>query len=477
MRVRDLTITDRQLAILRRECNVGGELEGACQILCGSSSLHEDPWADRHCRTEPELRLTVHRAEPLPSDRVRAGNVSVSWDMDCYVGLMRKARKGRLHPGICHSHPRAGGPFSRQDDENEAHLRDLLQRRNRDNKQVLISILFRGETRVDARIWGSAGPPQAAPVRVLGRELVESGQPYHAREVGADSSFLQRQALAVGTDTVEQLQGFRIGVVGCGGTGSAVVTLLARLGVGSLLLIDPDTVAETNLNRLHGSTRQDVADRKLKVHVLKDCVDSMGLGTRVAVCAAPLANAATAKLLRTCDVVFGCTDDHLGRLILNRMAYFYLLPVIDMGLSIDPNCQDRPSQVAGRVTILRPGNTCLLCRGVVSPRRAREQGLRYKRPEEYGRQEKEGYIADSDTPTPAVGTFTTETATAAVNELLAAVAGLRGPKGWASERTIRYDLDRCRPTGCTPRDGCSLCYSSENWGIGDVKPFLDLGGL
>ena len=312
MRVRDLTVTATQLDRLRRECNVGGDLEGACQLLCSSSDLHEDPWADSHRGTEPELRLTVHRAEPLPPDRVRAGKIAVSWDMDCYVGLLRKAREEGLHPGICHSHPGAGAPFSHQDDENEGHLRDLLQRRNRNSKQVLISLLFRGEAWVDARIWGSAGPPRPARVRVLGSELVEASQPRSAREARIDSSFLQRQALAVGAETVERLQGFRIGVVGCGGTGSAVVTLLARLGVGRLLLIDPDTVAETNLNRLHGSTRQDVENRRLKVRVLKEHVESMGLGTKIAARAEPLADVATAKLLRTCDVVFGCTDDHLG---------------------------------------------------------------------------------------------------------------------------------------------------------------------
>ena len=477
MKVRDLTVTAAQLNFLRSECNVGEDVEGACQLLCGASDLHVDPWANGHLSTERELRMMVHRVEPLPRNRVRGDKVSVSWDMDCYVGLLRKAREEGLHPGICHSHPSADTPFSRQDDENEGHLRDLLQRRNRNRNQVLTSLLFRGENRVDARIWGSAGPPRPARVRVLGSELVESSQPRSAREARAGTSFLQRQELAVGVEAVERLQGFRIGVVGCGGTGSATATLLARLGVGRLLLIDPDTIAETNLNRLHGSTRQDVDDRRLKVQVIKEHVENMGLGTRVSVRAAPLADAAIARLLRTCDIVFGCTDDHLGRLILNRLAYFYLLPVIDMGLSVAPGSQGRPAQVSGRVTVLRPGNTCLLCRGVVNPRRAREQGLRYKNPEEYGRQAKEGYIIERDTQTPVVGTFTTETATAAINEFLAAVAGLRGQKGWASERTIRYDLDRCRPTGCTPVDGCPLCDCADYWGVGDHQPFLDLGGL
>src|SRR3712207_6906598 len=46
------------------------------------------------------------------------------------------------------------------------------------------------------------------------------------------------------------LRKLRIGIVGCGGTGSAVAMLLARLGVGQLALFDNDIVDQTNLNRL-----------------------------------------------------------------------------------------------------------------------------------------------------------------------------------------------------------------------------------
>ena len=476
MNVRDLTMTSAQSEILRRECNVGGHHEGACQILCGASLLTENPWSEGQ-EDDPELRLTIHRVEPLPPEHVRAGERAVSWDMNCYVKLLRMAREEGLHPAICHSHPGTGAPFSRQDDENEEHLRDLLRRRNRNPGQVLVSVLFRGERWVDARVWETTGKPQAVRVRIVGPEVTDANAPIDGGETRADPGFLQRQILAVGAETVERLQKMRVGVVGCGGTGSAVAVLLARAGVGKLLLIDPDIVDETNLNRLHGSTRNDADKARPKVQVLKDHVEGMGLGTQIATRQATLADAAIAKLLRACDFVFGCTDDHLGRLILNRLAYFYLLPVIDTGLSVGESLPGRPAQVSGRVTVLRPHTTCLLCRGVVNPQRARDQGLRYKRPDEYERQVKEGYITDSNTPTPVLGSFTTETATAAINEFLAGVAGLRGRKGWASERTIRYDLDRSRPTGCPPRENCPVCVDVDNWGIGDIQPFLDLGGL
>ena len=471
-----LTMTKDQFDTLRIHCNVGGAREGACQILCGESSADVDPWneGDEH---RSEMRLTVQRVVPLPPDRVRASARAVSWDMDCFISLLRLSRDEELHPGICHSHPRSAPAFSHQDDDNESHLRDLLRRRNRGRKQVLVSVLFRGDRWVDARVWNSEGRPQPVPVRILRSLFADASKPEDDFATQVGQGFLHRQALAVGEETVARLRQLRVGVVGCGGTGSAVVELLARAGVGRLLLVDPDTVSESNLNRLYGSTRSDAETRRAKVNVLRDHVDRMGLGTQVATRQSKLADAATAKLLRVCDIIFGCTDDHLGRLIVNRMAYFYLLPVIDMGISVDLPAPDKPARISGRVTVLRPGTACLLCRGVVSPRRAREQGLRHNRPTDYAQQVKEGYITDSDAPTPVVGTFTTETATAAVNELLAGLAGLRGSKGWTSERTIRYDLDRCRHTGCLPRDGCPICSDMDDWGRGDTEPFLDLAGL
>jgi len=51
--------------------------------------------------------------------------------------------------------------------------------------------------------------------------------------------------------TADQLKLFRsvVGIVGCGGLGGYVVEELARLGVGTLITIDPDVFEEHNLNR------------------------------------------------------------------------------------------------------------------------------------------------------------------------------------------------------------------------------------
>lgn len=58
-----------------------------------------------------------------------------------------------------------------------------------------------------------------------------------------------RTQLLIGADAVSRLKKSRIAVFGIGGVGSYTVEALARSGVGTLDLIDNDTVALTNINR------------------------------------------------------------------------------------------------------------------------------------------------------------------------------------------------------------------------------------
>lgn len=58
-----------------------------------------------------------------------------------------------------------------------------------------------------------------------------------------------RTELLLGEQAMERLKNARVAVFGIGGVGGYVVEALARSGVGSLDIIDNDTVAESNLNR------------------------------------------------------------------------------------------------------------------------------------------------------------------------------------------------------------------------------------
>lgn len=59
----------------------------------------------------------------------------------------------------------------------------------------------------------------------------------------------QRTGLLLGEDGMKQLKNARVAVFGVGGVGGYTVEALARSGVGTLDLIDKDTVCLSNLNR------------------------------------------------------------------------------------------------------------------------------------------------------------------------------------------------------------------------------------
>ena len=141
-------------------------------------------------------------------------------------------------------------------------------------------------------------------------------------------------------------------MVGLGGTGSAVVEQLARLGVKYLKLIDDDRVTDTNLTRIHESSRADVDEKKTTVAAR--AVRAIDLGAHVDPVEGRVTDEPTAQKLRQLDVIFACTDDEAGRAVLARLAIWYLIPTIDMGFIIDSDDNEVVDGLDGRITMLLP---------------------------------------------------------------------------------------------------------------------------
>src|SRR5207253_3534936 len=55
--------------------------------------------------------------------------------------------------------------------------------------------------------------------------------------------------LGIGAAGQQQLRDSRVAIVGCGATGSAAAALLARAGIGEIVIIDRDYVEPSNLQR------------------------------------------------------------------------------------------------------------------------------------------------------------------------------------------------------------------------------------
>lgn len=84
---------------------------------------------------------------------------------------------------------------------------------------------------------------------------------------------LSRTELLVGKDGLNKLRNSKVIVFGVGGVGSFTVEALARAGIGTLVLVDDDTVCLTNLNRQIHATYDTLG--KVKVDVMKERILSI----------------------------------------------------------------------------------------------------------------------------------------------------------------------------------------------------------
>lgn len=84
---------------------------------------------------------------------------------------------------------------------------------------------------------------------------------------------LSRTELLIGSEGLDKLKNSKVVIFGIGGVGSYSVEALARAGVGTLVLIDDDTVCLTNLNRQIHATYKTIS--KPKVDVMKERISDI----------------------------------------------------------------------------------------------------------------------------------------------------------------------------------------------------------
>lgn len=172
-----------------------------------------------------------------------------------------------------------------------------------------------------------------------------------------------RQVRAFGPELQDRLARLTIAVVGVGGVGSLVVQGLACLGAGRLLLVDPDTVEPSNLNRLVGATPADAARGTAKVDVAARAVAAINPATAVSPVRGSVTEAGTWSHLRAAEVIVGAVDGHAARWALNRLAVQYARCYLDVGVDLRPMDEGVGGRLeaGGHLAVLRPHGPCLLC--------------------------------------------------------------------------------------------------------------------
>lgn len=283
-------------------------------------------------------------------------------------------------------------------------------------------------------------------------------------------AFGRRNQQVFGKGTIARLRTMSAAVVGCSGTGSLVVEQLARLGIGQLVLVDPDLVEEKNLNRILNTGKEDAYLGKPKVFALASAIARMGLGQEVLPLPLNVITRRAVTEVAVCDVVFGCTDGAEARHVLNRLATFYSMPYFDVGVRLEADGSGGISNISGAVHYLQPGGSSLLSREVYNMEQVEAEELRRTNPEMYRTRRDEGYLRGVEEDRPAIINVNMFFASLAVHEFLGRLHPFRNAPN-SSYAIVRGNL--MEPFLVTEGDGEPCAALRHHIGRGDLEPLLE----
>lgn len=177
---------------------------------------------------------------------------------------------------------------------------------------------------------------------------------------------MSRAELLLGKAALARLAQARVAVIGLGGVGSHAAEALARCGVGTLLLVDSDRVALSNLNRQLLATTQTVGE--LKTQAMAGRIALVAPQVAVEMRELFVLPENVAQLLDPVpDYVIDAIDTVSAKLALAEECYRREIPLISCmgaGNKLDPT--------RFRVSDLYQTQVCPLCRVMRRELRKRE---------------------------------------------------------------------------------------------------------
>ena len=339
------------------------------------------------------------------SDYAERSPVKASLRSEAVFAVAQRAKTQHHSLVFVHTHP--GGPnfpqFSAADDFGEAALDPFLSRYL--PGRICLSVIV-AEFGCTGRII-----PRGESLRI-----VEAGVYFRfLSELNADPLEFRRtdrQVRALGASAVPIFQNLRIGIVGLGGTGSVTAQQLAYLGIRDFVLMDDDKIELSNLNRVVGATQADL-DRP-KTEVAGDLIKRIVPEAKVRILNESVLEECSVRKLLDRDFLFCCTDSHGSRAVLNQFAYQYVIPCIDMAITIAAP-EGKISHIVGRIQQLSPDLGCLTCGGLLDAGEVRIDLMR-----EHERR-RDPYFLGQAEPQPAVVSLNSTVSSLAVTMFLGAV--------------------------------------------------------
>ena len=425
--------------------------------------------ATRHRADDGETRLLGRSIHWIPeSSYQRRTRHEMLIDAAGYTAALARAEEDRSIPMWVHTHP-GGRPLpSSLDRRVDRAIADVFRLRSGSNLYgtVIVSPSQAGLNLTGTIQVSGANTEPIDRFWMVG-DRWQLNEAFGRTQDCFASDLFDRNVRAFGPAVQKAIGMLRIAIVGAGGTGSAVAEQIVRLGARTLLLVDADTLTESNVTRVYGSTLGAVG--RHKADVLAQHLQAIAPDARCRTVHGMCSTQRVARSLAGMDLIFGCTDDNAGRLVLSRLSTYYLVPVIDLGVLLSSDDSGVLSGIDGRVTVLSPGSACMLCRGRVNLGRAAAE---MRTPAERKRLADEGYAPALGGQEPAVVAFTTMVASVAVSELLERLIGY-GDHNRPSEILLRLHEREISTNTAKPRLGHYCDPGKRKIGRGDTEPFLE----
>src|SRR5438067_2111547 len=124
----------------------------------------------------------------------------------------------------------------------------------------------------------------------------------------------------IGAEGQRKLASARVAIVGCGATGSAIASLLARSGVGTLRIVDRDYVEQSNLQRQSLFNESQAMESLPKAIAAAQSIAAFNSEIVVEPHVADVTPANVESLLADMELILDGTDNFETRYLINDFA-------------------------------------------------------------------------------------------------------------------------------------------------------------
>jgi len=133
----------------------------------------------------------------------------------------------------------------------------------------------------------------------------------------------------IGFVGLEKIRKAKVCVVGVGGIGNPVVTLLTAMGIGKLKIVDRDIIEISNLHRQHLYTEEDIG--KVKVEAAKARLEQINSSVQIEALPNSVTKYTAENIVKGFDIVVDALDSIDARYALNDACIKLNIPLIYAG--------------------------------------------------------------------------------------------------------------------------------------------------